>query len=88
MLLGKLNLYILTHCTKLPAHSLTSIDHNRQQCPLCLSGLNNKLSQIKIKFTLASQDDEEVQTINTNTRIVFNTQINVFLDTETKVSSV
>jgi hypothetical protein len=33
-----------------------------------------------------AEDDVEVQTVDTNTRVVLNSQVNVFLDTETEVA--
>jgi hypothetical protein len=36
--------------------------------------------------TWPAEDDVEVQTIDTNTRVVLNSQVNVFLDTETEVA--
>lgn len=44
--------------------------------------------QTKASLTWASQNNIEVQTVDTNGGVVLDTQINVLLNTKTKVSSV
>jgi hypothetical protein len=38
--------------------------------------------------TRAAKDNKDIHTINTNTRVVLNSKINVLINTETKVSGV
>ena len=45
-------------------------------------------SSIEVKLTRSSEDNVEVQAINANGGVVFDTKINVFLNTETEVASV
>lgn len=45
-----------------------------------------EMNNINDLITWTSQDNVEIETVNTDGWIVFNTQINVFLDTETEVS--
>lgn len=39
-----------------------------------------------MEHTWSAKDNVEIKTIDTNAGVVLDTQINVFLDTETKVS--
>ena len=46
------------------------------------------LEQIRTNNTWSAEDNVEIQTVNTDGRVVLDTKINVFLDTETKVAGV
>ena len=45
-------------------------------------------SSLGHRVTITTQDNEEVHSVNTDTRIVLDTQINMFLDSEPEVSGV
>lgn len=45
------------------------------------------MNKPNVVITWTAQDDVEIQTIDTNRWIVFDSQVNVFLNTETKVSA-
>ena len=45
-------------------------------------------SNTEIQVTWTTEDDIEIQAVDANGRVVFDSKINVFLDTEAEVSSV